>query len=226
MTDRYGHPRQTIFGRRHASAAASVSYSTSQHPSQAPQQQHGAPSQHPSHHHMHHPSASGPAHGPGAGPTVMSSAAAMGPPAAPAAVRRNLFQSQLTRRPPPGKSSGVGGGGVGVAGAGVGVGGLGVVGLDGADDDDTVVVDEEEQDVDEGDGGIVVRDVHGEVELDEPPFLAVEDPDEIVLDRRQENESKWSPSLAYLCVFIPSDGWVKWAVSCFLFMYVSHLRGG
>lgn len=224
MTDRYGHPRQTIFGRRHASAAASVSYSTSQHPSHAPQQQHGAPAQH----HMHHPSASGPAHGPGAGPTVTSSAAAaMGPPAAPAAVRRNLFQSQLTRRPPPGKSSGVGGGGVGmgVAGAGVGVGGLGVVGLDGADDDDTVVVDEEEQDVDEGDGGIVVRDVHGEVELDEPPFLAVEDPDEIVLDRRQENESKWSPSLAYLFVFVPSNGWVKRACSCFPLMLISHLEG-
>lgn len=131
----------------------------------------------------------------------------MAPPAAaPAAVRRNLFQSQLTRRPPPGKggvAGGVGMGmgvgmgiGVGVGGAG-GVGGGGLGGLDGADDDDTVVVDEEEeQDADEGDGGIVVRDVHGEVELDEPPFLAVEDPDEIVLDSRQENESKWSPSLA------------------------------
>lgn len=64
-------------------------------------------------------------------------------------------------------------------------------GLDGADDGDgdTVVVEED------GDGGIVVRDIHGEVELDEPPSLVVDDPDEIVLDMRQENESASSPSI-------------------------------
>lgn len=36
---------------------------------------------------------------------------------------------------------------------------------------------------------IVVRDKNGDVELDEPPVLVVDDPDEIALDMRQENES-------------------------------------
>lgn len=158
MADRYGHPRQSIFGRRHASAAASVSYSTSQHP------QHQQP-QHPQQPHRH------------AGPSSSTAGQAQvsGVP-----VRRNLFQSQLTRRLPPGKNGGAG---------------LGLGGLDGADDGDgdTVVVEEDG----DGDGGIVVRDIHGEPELDEPPNLVVDDPDEIVLDLRQENESAPSaPSVA------------------------------
>lgn len=37
---------------------------------------------------------------------------------------------------------------------------------------------------------IVVRDKNGEVELDEPPTLVVDDPDEIALDMRQENEKE------------------------------------
>lgn len=96
--------------------------------------------------------------------------------------RRNLFQGQLTRRPPPGKGGVVVGGGGG--------GGLGLDGVDDGDGD-TVVVDEEG---DDDDGGIVVRGARGEVELDEPPCLAVDDPEEIVLDMRQENESVWTPS--------------------------------
>lgn len=151
MTDRYGHPRQTIFGRRHASAVASVSYSTSQHPQQ--QAQHQPPP----------PSSSTATQGLG----MSSSSAAAAILQQPA--RRNLFQCQLTRRPPPGK---------GGAGADDG-------------DEDTVVADEECDDDD--DGGIVVRGARGEVELDEPPCLAVDDPDEIVLDMRQENESACPP---------------------------------
>lgn len=53
-------------------------------------------------------------------------------------------------------------------------------------DGDTVVADEEDQDVD----GIVVRDINGDFELEEPPSLVVEDPEEIVLDMRQENEKE------------------------------------
>lgn len=49
--------------------------------------------------------------------------------------------------------------------------------------------------VEEDGAGIVVRNMHGEFELDEPPSLEVDDPDEIVLDMRQENESAW-PSLS------------------------------
>lgn len=47
--------------------------------------------------------------------------------------------------------------------------------------------------VDVDDGGIVVRDGDGNVELEEPPHLVVDDPDEIVLDIRQENESMSFP---------------------------------
>lgn len=134
MTDRYGHPRQSIFNRRHASAAASVAYSTSQHPPPSPAQQPQPPAQ--------------------TRPIAQ-------PPNAPS---RALFRSQLTRRPPPKH-------------------GLdGVVNADG----DTVVADEEDQDAD----GIVVRNLNGEFELEEPPSLVVDDPEEIVLDMRQENESE------------------------------------
>lgn len=155
MTDRYGHPRQSIFNRRHASAAARVSYSTSQHQQQQ--------------HHNHLPPPGNP-HVPAL--LGQQSAAAAAPSAGG---RRNLFTSQLTRRLPPGARNVSGGGGLGLDGAGD----------DPDGDGDTVVAD------DGGDEGIVVRDINGDVELDEPPSLVVDDPDEIVLDMRQENESEW-----------------------------------
>lgn len=43
--------------------------------------------------------------------------------------------------------------------------------------------------------GIVVRDLNGDFELEEPPSLVVDDPEEIVLDMRQENESELQRSL-------------------------------
>ncbi|KAJ4388759.1 hypothetical protein N0V93_006219 [Gnomoniopsis smithogilvyi] len=143
MTDRYGHPRQSIFNRRHASAAASVAYSTSQHPPPPTTQQQQQQQQ------QFQPQL----------PAQPRSTAQ--PPNAPG---RALFRSQLTRRPPPKH------------------------GLHGAvdADGDTVVADEEDQDVD----GIVVRDINGDFELEEPPSLVVEDPEEIVLDMRQENEKE------------------------------------
>lgn len=139
MTDRYGHPRQSIFNRRHASAAASVAYSTSQHPPPPAAQQ---PQQPP--------------------PLSAQTRPIAQPPNAPG---RALFRSQLTRRPPP--KHGLHGG----------------VDADG----DTVVADEEDQDGE----GIVVRDLNGDFELEEPPSLVVDDPEEIVLDMRQENESEF-----------------------------------
>lgn len=148
MTDRYGHPRQTVFGRRHASAAATVSYSDTRQahpaaPSAAQQQQ---------------PQPGGASH-----PNASSNAGG---------VRRNLFQSQLTRRP----TTGPGSGNPNEAGApGRNTGDLG--GME---------VEEDES----ASSDIVVRDKNGDVELDEPPTLVVDDPDEIALDMRQENESE------------------------------------
>ncbi|KAI7787739.1 hypothetical protein LA080_014111 [Diaporthe eres] len=145
MTDRYGHPRQTVFGRRHASAAATVSYSDTRQPhppapSAAQQPQPGGPS---------HPNSS-----------------------SNAGVRRNLFQGQLTRRP----TTGPGSSNPNEAGApGRNAGDLG--GME---------VEEDES----ASSDIVVRDKNGEVELDEPPTLVVDDPDEIALDMRQENEKE------------------------------------
>lgn len=145
MTDRYGHPRQTVFGRRHASAAATVSYSDTRqtHPpasSAAQQTQQGAPA--------HSKSSSN------------------------AGVRRNLFQGQLTRRPTtgPGSNNSSEPGGA----------------SRGAGDLDGMEVEED----DSASSDIVVRDKNGEVELYEPPPLVVDDPDEIALDMRQENESE------------------------------------
>ncbi|KAG8158906.1 hypothetical protein KVR01_011349 [Diaporthe batatas] len=145
MTDRYGHPRQTVFGRRHASAAATVSYSDTRqaHPpasSAAQQAQQGAPA---------HPKSS-----------------------SNAGVRRNLFQGQLTRRP----TTGPGSNSSGEPGAG----------SRGAGDLDGMEVEED----DSASSDIVVRDKNGEVELYEPPPLVVDDPDEIALDMRQENEKE------------------------------------
>lgn len=45
--------------------------------------------------------------------------------------------------------------------------------------------------------GIVVRDLNGDFELEEPPSLVVEDPEEIVLDMRQENESELQSLLIF-----------------------------
>ncbi|ROV92914.1 hypothetical protein VSDG_06412 [Cytospora chrysosperma] len=158
MADRYGHPRQTVFGRRHASAAATVSYSS------VPP--HATNHQQPQE------------------PSKLSSTTTTNAVPGPAntnnnninnnnnnnnvGIRRNLFQSQLTRRP---------------TGAGPGETGLGRLdgqcgGLGGME------VEEDES----ASSDIVVRDKNGDVELDEPPALVAFDPDEIVLDMRQENE--------------------------------------
>lgn len=161
MTDRYGHPRQSIFppnARRHASATASVAYSTSHH-LQAPQ----PPA----------PAAAQPAKTPAARHIRFQTTTA-------AAVRRSHLAP--ARR---------------------GLDGCGAV--DAAGDDDAMVVDDydEEDGENDGDGGsgsgsgegdddggIVVRNANGEYEVEELPSMVVDDPDEEVLDMRQENESK------------------------------------
>lgn len=55
---------------------------------------------------------------------------------------------------------------------------------------------------DDGSADIVVRDKNGDVELDEPPALVVDDPEEIALDMRQENESASASLLDCLDFFI------------------------
>lgn len=147
MTDRYGHPRQTVFGRRHASAAATVSYSDTR------QTHLSAPSA------AQQPQPGGPAH-----QNATSNAG----------VRRNLFQGQLTRRP--------------TAGPGSSSSNPNDTGPPGRNAGDLGGMEVEEDESASSD--IVVRDKNGEVELDEPPTLVVDDPDEIALDMRQENESK------------------------------------
>ncbi|ROW15399.1 hypothetical protein VPNG_02413 [Cytospora leucostoma] len=179
LSDRYGHPRQTVFGRRHASAAATVSYSSVPHAhlstSSATASTSSSTTQDPT-----KLPTTGPQH------TPAPSATGTG------GVRRNLFQSQLTRRP-----TGTAGGGNdvreplmptetgmvlgrldgGKRGAGAAAGGGLLVGVMDVDDDD-------------GSADIVVRDKNGDVELDEPPALVVDDPEEIALDMRQENEKE------------------------------------
>lgn len=145
MTDRYGHPRQTVFGRRHASAAATVSYSDTRQPQQ--------------------PAASAAQQQQSGGPAHANSSSNAG-------VRRNLFQGQLTRRPT----------------AGPGSGNPNEPGAPGRNAGDLGGMEVEEDESASSD--IVVRDKNGEVELDEPPTLVVDDPDEIALDMRQENESE------------------------------------
>lgn len=144
MTDRYGHPRQTVFGRRHASAAATVSYSDTRQP---------------------HPPAPSAAQQPQPGGSTHQASSSN------AGVRRNLFQGQLTRRPTAGPGSNNPNEPSRNAGD---LGGMEV------EEDESASSD------------IVVRDKNGEVELDEPPTLVVDDPDEIALDMRQENESELS----------------------------------
>ncbi|KAF4469726.1 UPF0220 domain [Fusarium albosuccineum] len=77
-----------------------------------------------------------------------------------ASVRRNLFQSQLTRRPTAGSSS---------------------------TSAETLHLD---VDVLSDTSEIVVRDKHGEIELGDPPTPALEDEDELPLDHRQESEKE------------------------------------
>lgn len=60
---------------------------------------------------------------------------------------------------------------------------------------------------------IVVRDKNGEVELDEPPTLVVDDPDEIALDMRQENESELASMIMHrddTCVLQMTCGADHW----------------
>lgn len=77
-----------------------------------------------------------------------------------ASVRRNLFQSQLTRRPTAGSSS--------------------TTSAETLHLDVDVLSDTTE---------IVVRDKHGEIELGDPPTPMLEDDDDVPLDHRQETES-------------------------------------
>lgn len=173
MTDRYGHPRQTVFGRRHASAAATVSYSDTRQP---------------------HPPTSSTAQqsqqGPSAHPKSSSNAG----------VRRNLFQGQLTRRPTtgPGSNNSNEPGGAGRN----------------AGDLDDMEVEEDES----ASSDIVVRDKNGEVELDEPPTLVVDDPDEIALDMRQENESELRAMMMmhYDVTFPVITGGIGWLIMSFI----------
>ncbi|KUI57914.1 hypothetical protein VP1G_05271 [Cytospora mali] len=166
MADRYGHPRQPIFGRRHASAAATVSYS-----SVMPPPPHPPPSTSTSHqHHL--------AQEPTKLSTSTTSSTSTLPGPAPnnAGIRRNLFQGQLTRRPTGTGPNDMGPGGGRFDGN---CGGVVVVGGMEVDDDGSAASSD-----------IVVRDRDGNVELDEPPALVVDDPDEIALDMRQENEKQ------------------------------------
>ncbi|RMJ15992.1 hypothetical protein BHE90_007108 [Fusarium euwallaceae] len=78
-----------------------------------------------------------------------------------ASVRRNLFQSQLTRRPTGGGSS--------------------------STSAETLHLD---VDVLSDTSEIVVRDKHGEIELGDPPTPMLEDEDDVPLDHRQETEKE------------------------------------
>ncbi|KUI63891.1 hypothetical protein VM1G_10640 [Cytospora mali] len=165
MADRYGHPRQPIFGRRHASAAATVSYSSVMPP---PPHPHPPPSTSTSTSHQHHPARE---------PTKLSTTSTLpGPAPNNAGIRRNLFQGQLTRRPTGTGPNEMGPGGGRFDGN---CGGVVVVGGVEVDEDGSAASSD-----------IVVRDMNGNVELDEPPALVVDDPDEIALDLRQENEKQ------------------------------------
>ncbi|KAF4965890.1 hypothetical protein FSARC_6360 [Fusarium sarcochroum] len=78
--------------------------------------------------------------------------------ASSAGVRRNLFQSQLTRRPTAGSTS---------------------------TSAETLHLD---VDVLSDTSEIVVRDKHGEIEIGDPPTPMMEDEDEVPMDHRQETE--------------------------------------
>ncbi|TPX08202.1 uncharacterized protein E0L32_001902 [Thyridium curvatum] len=74
-------------------------------------------------------------------------------------VRRNLFQSQLTRRPTSNPSTSA----------------------------ETLRLD---TDIQSESSDIVVRDKNGDIEMGDPPTPATDDPDEVVLDSRQESEKE------------------------------------
>lgn len=93
-------------------------------------------------------------------PTTTTASASV----APNGVRRNLFQSQLTRRPTASSSNS-----------------NEKLRLD-ADVNVDVLSDTSE---------IVVRDKQGEFELGDPPSPVLEDEDDVPLDDRQENESAY-----------------------------------
>jgi hypothetical protein len=101
-----------------------------------------------------------------------------------ASVRRNLFQSQLTRRPTTGSASSGSAetlrleGGVGGAGAGISA------------DGQQQQQQQQQPPPPPESTDIVVRDKNGEVELGDPPTPPIDDPDELVLDARQENEKE------------------------------------
>jgi hypothetical protein len=95
-----------------------------------------------------------------------AAAAGAGPTTGPVGVRRNLFQSQLTRRPTASSSN----------------------------SSETLRLDVDVLGEPAGplstppSSEIVVRDQHGEIELGDPPTPILEDPDEVPADERQETE--------------------------------------
>ncbi|KAI1422173.1 hypothetical protein F5Y12DRAFT_650152 [Xylaria sp. FL1777] len=98
-------------------------------------------------------------------------------------VRRNLFQSQLTRRPTPTETTrpGVGGGGGGGGG-----GGTNNTSMTTSSSAETLRLD---VDVLSESSEIVIRDQNGEFEIEDPPTPPLDDPDdEVALDDAQENE--------------------------------------
>ncbi|KAK3685953.1 hypothetical protein B0T22DRAFT_235764 [Podospora appendiculata] len=80
-------------------------------------------------------------------------------------VRRNLFQSQLTRRPTAGSSS-----------------------TSGAPETTTTTLRLDADAHSDSSSDIVIRDKNGEVELGDPPTPPIDEPDEVALDARHENE--------------------------------------
>lgn len=100
-------------------------------------------------------------------------------PSTTSAVRRNLFQGQLTRRP--------------TAGTGSSSHAADALRLDADVRSDT--------------SEIVVRDQHGEIDLGDPPTPVLEEPEDLPLDDQQEHESesgRWrslEASLSFVCAF-------------------------
>ncbi|KAI0914013.1 hypothetical protein F4823DRAFT_433162 [Ustulina deusta] len=91
-------------------------------------------------------------------------------------VRRNLFQSQLTRRPTPTETARPGGGG----------GGVNNTSMTTSSSAETLRLD---VDVLSESSEIVIRDQNGEFEIEDPPTPPLDDPDdEVALDDAQENE--------------------------------------
>ena len=74
-------------------------------------------------------------------------------------VRRNLFQSQLTRRPTASSSNSA----------------------------ETLRLDADAQ---SESSDIVIRDKDGEVEMDDPPTPSIDEPDDVPLDARHDNEKE------------------------------------